>query len=279
MQVLQDWAETALLIMAHMAPLWFILWVVERVFPHGRVSIRSQLRSVGFWALYALATAAVLVVVKALKEAAGLSPVLIVPLRDWFAHPWISWLAFIACPMIGFVIYDFFQYWMHRAQHRFFWRQHVIHHSIGELSAVNSYFHWTEELFRACFITLPFAVLIGVDSVPVIAAITLLNNLHGFYLHSPTRFHFGPALRRVIADNRFHRIHHSRESRHHDRNFGAFTSLWDQLFGTAYFPEKDEWPDTGVDDHPEPEGVADYLWRPFRRPGSAPEEPAGALPG
>jgi sterol desaturase/sphingolipid hydroxylase (fatty acid hydroxylase superfamily) len=72
-------------------------------------------------------------------------------------------------------------------------------------------------------------------------------------------------LRRIIADNRFHRIHHSVEPQHFGKNFGAGTSLWDQLFGTAYFPAADEWPATGLSDQREANTVSEYLWSPFKR--------------
>jgi sterol desaturase/sphingolipid hydroxylase (fatty acid hydroxylase superfamily) len=74
----------------------------------------------------------------------------------------------------------------------------------------------------------------------------------------------GSILRRLIADNRFHRIHHSVDPHHFDKNFGAGTTIWDQLFGTAHFPAADEWPDTGIADHPETRRLSDYLWGPFR---------------
>ena len=53
----------------------------------------------------------------------------------------------------------------------------------------------------------------------------------GNYLHSPIRLHLG-VLGRYIVDNRVHRIHHSLEPAHFDKNFGMFTTLWDRLFGT-----------------------------------------------
>ena len=89
--------------------------------------------------------------------------------------------------------------------------------------------------------------------------------LHIVWIHSPTRFHFGP-LRAVFVDNRYHRIHHSLEERHFDRNFGAFTTLWDRLFGTHHAPSSDEWPDVGLDGVGEPVGLKQWLDQPLRYP-------------
>jgi len=96
-------------------------------------------------------------------------------------------------------------------------------------------------------------------SVPILGS---LLSFQGFYIHSPTRINFGP-LGRYLVDNRFHRIHHSMEAGHFDKNFGVFTTLWDSLFGTAYFPAPGEWPQTGVADFPEPTTLRDFLLSPF----------------
>ena len=154
---------------------------------------------------------------------------------------------------------------MHRAQHKWFWRFHSIHHSIEQLSGINSYFHWTEQFFRVVFILLPASYLVGIDGMKLTLAAELLIRLQGYYLHSPSALHFGPFARRLLADNRFHRIHHSIHSHHFDKNFGAGTTLWDQLFGTAYFPSKDEWPETGTTEQGEATTLSAYLWGPFSK--------------
>ena len=106
--------------------------------------------------------------------------------------------------------------------------------------------------------------------------LSLLLGLQGHYLHSVTRLNLGP-LGRFIQDNRSHRIHHSIHPEHFDKNFGVFTTLWDSLFGTAWFPAADEWPATGLDEIPEPQGIADFYLQPFRRrnPSAAPAQSAG----
>ena len=69
----------------------------------------------------------------------------------------------------------------------------------------------------------------------------------------------------MIADNRFHRIHHSIQPQHFDKNFGAGTSLWDQLFGTAYFPAARVAGDRLVD-QPEVRSIQRYLLATVRQP-------------
>jgi sterol desaturase/sphingolipid hydroxylase (fatty acid hydroxylase superfamily) len=108
--------------------------------------------------------------------------------------------------------------------------------------------------------------------VPLIG---LVMWLHIVWIHSPTRANFGP-LRAWFVDNRYHRIHHSLEERHFDRNFGAFTTLWDRLFGTHYAPGPEEWPNVGLAEMGEPRGVGDWFAQPYR--SAAPETEPEAAP-
>ena len=241
-----------------------IMWGIERIFSRNAISLESQLRSLQYWLFAGLGTGIALTLYGWIAEALQPRPLVVIPLRTWLGAPSLHWTMVILGPLLAVILYDFFDYWMHRAQHRWFWRLHAVHHSIEELSGINSYFHWTEQFFRIAFISLPAAYLVGIDGVATVFLAELLVRLQGYYLHSPTKLHVGPVLRRVIADNRFHRIHHSVHAEHFDKNFGAGTTIWDQLFGTAYFPAENEWPETGIVEQPETSSLREYLWGPFR---------------
>lgn len=152
---------------------------------------------------------------------------------------------------------DLFYYWMHRAQHSipWLWRFHAIHHSIEKMGPGAGYHHIIEIPLKALLVSLPLSLVIGSVSGPIMLA---LISLHGAYLHSTTRLNFG-WFAWIVADNRTHRIHHSLEPQHFNRNFGAYTMLWDKLFGTAHFPNEREWPAVGLADRAEPKSVAQYL--------------------
>lgn len=160
---------------------------------------------------------------------------------------------------------DFFYYWMHRAQHWFgwMWRFHRVHHSITEMNATNSYHHVAEDLFQFAAVTLPMSYLLGVESGPVPWLVIVVVNTHSYFIHSSANLNIGP-LRYLISDNRLHRIHHSMEDRHLNRNFATSTPLWDVFFRTAYFPKRSEWPGVGLSDVPEPKTIRDFLLMPFR---------------
>ena len=249
-----------------------MMWGIERLFPKGKVSIESQIRSLVFWMIMGLSTAVAATVFNQITQRLSPRPILIIPLNSWFASPWIHWAMYVVSPLLGMILYDFFGYWLHRAQHKWCWSIHAVHHSIEELSGINSYSHWTDPFFRMVFILLPGAYLVGIDGIESVFLVELLVKLQGYYLHTPTSLHLGPVFRRVIADNRFHRIHHSTDPRHFNSNFAAGTTLWDQLFGTAYFPAEDEWPEVGVIGAPSARTVNAYLWGPFQRSKSTRSE-------
>ena len=88
--------------------------------------------------------------------------------------------------------------------------------------------------------------------------------LDGFN-HSNIRTDLG-MLRYVMVTPQSHRIHHSRDPRHFEKNFGGILSIWDHLFGTQY---------RVYDEYPEVAGVP-YLEYP-NDPVGPPSDIAGIL--
>lgn len=239
-----------------------LVLALELAFPREKHSLISRLRGATCWLIASPAAIAVAMIFGDAWSRLGVRPLL--SLADLLPGP----LAYVIGPVLAALIGDFFFYWSHRAQHRFFWRFHAVHHSLREMNAVASYHHWTEEVFRWLTLVVPMGLLVDVKTGPGLPLVVVFPLVHGIYFHAPTRLHFGP-LGRLVIDNRFHRIHHSMEPQHFDRNFGGFTPLWDVLFRTAYFPQPREWPATGLADQCEPETVGEYLVRPFRPPGAS----------
>lgn len=173
----------------------------------------------------------------------------------------IAWLpVFVTVPAF-LLIRDFLNYWMHRFDHAVLWPIHSLHHSTKELHAANAWAHplaWCSEFV---WLAIPLSFTdIGAQPSVVISCIMMLQ---AFLIHSPLRVHLGP-LRYFFVDHRFHRIHHSIEERHFDKNFGILFSVWDQMFGTAYFPKEGEWPATGVAGVEPPRNPWQFLTHPIR---------------
>ncbi len=231
---------------------------LELLAPRSAVSIGARLHGVLFWAFWLPATAISFAAFHLLWNAIGIPPLVRLPL----SLNWTGAFAVVLAPIAGAIVGDFFFYWFHRGQHAWFWRYHAVHHSIRDLSTVNSFHHVSEGAIQALLYLVPTSLIVA-DTGPVIPAMTALIFFQASLIHSSTAVHLGP-LRELFVDNQFHRIHHSLQTEHFDKNFSAFTTLWDRLFGTAWFPATDEWPDTGLAEIDQPRSVRAWLTLPFR---------------
>ncbi len=172
--------------------------------------------------------------------------------------PWVSFLLYL-------LVFDFFNYWLHRAQHQFewWWALHSLHHSQRSMSMwSDNRNHLLDDILRDVFFVL-LARFIGVEPgqfVALVAFSQLMENLQ----HANVRLWFGPVLERVFVSPRFHRLHHSIGIGHESggkgtlggHNFAVLFPVWDVLFGTANFELR--YDPTGVRDQLEQEGGRDY---------------------
>jgi len=236
-----------------------LLLVIELVAPNERIGIAARARAWTFWSIAIPVNVLVVMAMGKLWQSFGIKPLLVVPVGQHL-NGW-GLAALIIAPIFAAMLNDFFFYWFHRAEHVFLWRFHAVHHSIRDLHGGSGYHHITEPLFRFVLMTIP-ASLVTTD-VSMIAIISTVLGLQQLYVHSSTSADLGWG-RILFVDNRFHRIHHSLDERHFDKNFGAMTTLWDRLFGTAYWPAKDEWPAVGLAEIDEPRSVREYLDLPLR---------------
>jgi sterol desaturase/sphingolipid hydroxylase (fatty acid hydroxylase superfamily) len=243
--------------------------MLETVFPKTRNSFASTKRSALYVTISLIFNGLLFSLISEYFNKDQLHSLVILDLRPLTQSPSLAvrivgWLiAAFAASMIG----NFFYYWVHRSQHRFapLWAFHRVHHSITEMSALSSYHHLTEDTLQYFCVGVPLALLLRVDDGGAVPWIVLtVVGTHAFFIHSSVNLNIGP-LRYIIGDNHFHRIHHSREERHFDKNFGTSTPLWDVLFGTAHFPKKGEWPAVGLSDVEEPKRVLDFFLLPFQK--------------
>jgi sterol desaturase/sphingolipid hydroxylase (fatty acid hydroxylase superfamily) len=241
---------------------------LELMLPHGRRNgWRSYLRAARFLAAGVVLNTLVFTVATPLIDPSRIKPLAVVSLTPLTesSHLGVRVFGWFLAAFLIAILGNFFYYWQHRAQHAvpLLWRFHKVHHSVREMSATNSYHHFTEDLLEYLVVLVPMAFLLGVEQGPVPWIVLAVARTQGYFIHSNAAINIGP-LRYVIGENRFHRLHHSLEPRHFGKNFGTTTPLWDVLFGTAYFPRRGEWPDTGLADVPEPQTVADYVMMPLR---------------
>jgi len=203
---------------------------LEMKFPRERYSLRSRAFGFGLLVLTPGLVFLLAYPLGALWRSLGVPPA--IGFTDW--HP-------VAQFVIQLILVDFLRYAEHRLEHKILWPVHAVHHSVTELHAANSYAHPLMAVTEVLVIAIPLSMVdFAISPAWVFTALAFQNLI----IHSPTRFHLG-RWRALFVDNRYHRIHHSREPRHHERNFGFLLTIWDRLFGTYHPPRTGELPGVG----------------------------------
>ncbi|HET8747640.1 MAG TPA: sterol desaturase family protein [Ramlibacter sp.] len=162
-------------------------------------------------------------------------------------HPLLSFALYL-------VVFDFFDYWIHRGQHRFnwWWSLHSLHHAQRSMTMwSDNRNHLLDDLIRDSLIVV-LGQLIGVGPGQFIGLVAI-TQLSESLQHANVRLHFGRLGERLWVSPRFHRVHHAIGLGHETdagngeplvygqspalggHNFGVLLPWWDMLFGTANF--------------------------------------------
>lgn len=165
--------------------------------------------------------------------------------------PWVSFLIYL-------VVFDFLNYWLHRAQHQFnpWWALHAVHHSQRQMTQwTDNRNHLLDDVLHA-LIWVMVAQVIGIAPSQFVAVVAL-TQLSESFQHANLRVSFGWWGERLWVSPRFHRTHHGVGIGHETHgahslgghNFGVLLPWWDMLFGTADFGPRFE--PTGIRDQVE----------------------------
>ena len=199
------------------------------------------------------------------------------------SNPWdggASWV--MGLSMVSQILLtDFLLFYMHYIFHKVpvLWEFHKVHHSAEVMTPITAYrMHPVEVVFNMNVTALFTGVLLGLFvyltdggrpgfTILGVNAIQFAFYVVGFNLrHSHVPLGYGSILSQVFVSPWMHQVHHSRETRHLDRNMGFIFSFWDRVFGTLYVPKRDE-PDyelgltTG--EHVHFHSIAALYFRPF----------------
>jgi sterol desaturase/sphingolipid hydroxylase (fatty acid hydroxylase superfamily) len=176
-------------------------------------------------------------------------------------HPFLSFALYL-------VVFDFFDYWIHRGQHAFnwWWSLHSLHHAQQQMTMwSDNRNHLLDDVIRDSLLVV-LGQLIGVGPGQFVALVAI-TQLSESLQHANVRMHFGWLGERLWVSPRFHRLHHSiglgherkaadGELLHRDRspalgghNFGVLLPWWDVLFRTGNFELR--YDPTGVRDQVE----------------------------
>lgn len=162
----------------------------------------------------------------------------VVGIRNLVAFEVMAWPTWSHL-LIGFILRDFVQWWIHRLLHRSsrLWEFHKVHHSVEQMGfAAHLRYHWMENVVYRTLEYLPLALIgIGLRDFFIIHIITLAV---GHFNHSNLKVNLGP-LKYVFNNPQMHIWHHAHDlpqERKYGVNFGLTLSLWDYLWGTDYIP-------------------------------------------
>jgi sterol desaturase/sphingolipid hydroxylase (fatty acid hydroxylase superfamily) len=189
---------------------------------------------------------------------------------------------------IYLLLFDFIDYWMHRAQHQWhwWWQLHALHHAQRQMTMwSDNRNHLIDDLIRD-LVWVVVAQLVGVPPAQFVALVAFAQ-LSESLQHANLRLWFGTVGERLWVSPRFHRLHHTIGIGHETQvtsvgamsaagpsqgakapsggsdvhevtsvgarlgghNFGVLLPWWDMLFGTANFELR--YDPTGVRDQVE----------------------------
>ena len=181
----------------------------------------------------------------------------------------VAWVSFV----MYLVVFDFIDYWMHRAQHQWhwWWQLHALHHAQRQMTMwSDNRNHLLDDLLRD-LVWAVVAQLLGVPPAQFVAMVAI-TQLFESLQHANLRLWFGPIGERLWVSPRFHGLHHTIGIGHETptvsvgamsaagptqgaktvlggHNFGVLLPWWDVLFGTANFEQR--YDPTGVRDQVE----------------------------
>lgn len=140
--------------------------------------------------------------------------------------------------IIGFVAYDLCYYWKHRFGHewRILWAAHAAHHQSEEYN-LSTALRQTGTDYIGFVFYLPL-YLVGLP-LEVVITVGSLNLIYQFWVHTE---HVGKLgiLEWVLITPSNHRVHHARNPRYLDKNYGGVFIIWDRIFGTFKEEQSDE---------------------------------------
>ncbi|MDI1260876.1 sterol desaturase family protein [Aquabacterium sp.] len=155
---------------------------------------------------------------------------------DWVRQWGLSWRSpsVVLDFALVFVLTDLLFYWAHRFMHRvrFGWSAHAVHHS-SERYNLSTALRQTPMFDLSGVVllsTIPQA-LIGFDKNLVVLAFEM-NLFYQFFIHTEVVRRLPAWFEYLFNTPSHHRVHHGRNPRQIDTNFGGTLIIWDRLFGT-----------------------------------------------
>lgn len=179
---------------------------------------------------------------------------------------------FVASPLvlsIGYTIIflllaDFSRFILHYALHKIpmLWQFHQVHHAAEVMTPITLYrIHPIEYFLIKLRNMLVFGVVAGtfyfwfqtsispINIYQIHLGVFVFNLLGANLRHSHIPISFGRIVEHFIISPAQHQIHHSKATKHYDKNFGSIFAFWDYFFGSLWLSNKDEKIVFGIVEH------------------------------
>ena len=136
-----------------------------------------------------------------------------------------------------YILEDLIYYTMHYLDHniRLLWAGHITHHSSGEFNFSVGFRAAIFEPVEKFIFFIPLAVM-GYRPIDILL-IYILSQTWGTLAHTRIIKKMG-FLEYILITPSHHRVHHGKNIKYLDKNFGMTIVIWDKLFGT--FQKEDE---------------------------------------
>jgi sterol desaturase/sphingolipid hydroxylase (fatty acid hydroxylase superfamily) len=145
---------------------------------------------------------------------------------------------------------------------------HSLHHSEEAMNVTTSWRHfWLESSLRVALIFPVIGIIFQTPTI-ILNTAAALYTLNHTWAHMNIRHSMG-RWTLWMMNPQYHRLHHSVEPEHWNRNFADLFPIFDVIFGTAYVPKPGEFPATGLVPHDRPRRVIDGILWPLRYAGLA----------
>ncbi len=145
--------------------------------------------------------------------------------------------------LVALLFGDWLAYWHHRLSHEinFLWASHIVHHQSEELNLTTVFRVSLVAVINRSFFFIWMPIL-GFTPVFTIS-VTMFIGLFQFVTHSRLVKKLG-FIEKIFVTPSHHRVHHARNEKYMDHNYGHVFIFWDKLHGT--FVAEEEEPQYGI---------------------------------
>lgn len=194
-----------------------------------------------------------------------------VKVNDFGIINWLPQMPLWLYAFLGVLFLDFFgAYLAHFVEHKVkpLWMVHLVHHTDHKVDTTTANRHHPIESFIRFLFTLIGVVVVGTP-IALVFLYQSMSLVFTQFTHANIKIPKGldRALSYFVVSPDMHKIHHHYRLPYTDSNYGNIFSIWDRIFGTYMYMEREKLV-YGVDVFPDEKknsNISDLLKQPFKK--------------